>query len=310
MTSEPPIVELGDDDATIRAYVDFVLEHEPQMPGTTPESMRRWLDITRPSLSLGVYQADELVAAAMVCSAPHDPAGTVLPASIVVHPDYRSSRRRERLLARLIEWAQQRCDAPTLRVGVDEDDAEMRAFWIANDFEQSERYATLRLALPASTPAHDTAHILSLEERPDLLREAWQIQSETWADMPGDESAMPSFDHWSAAFDEGRRPRAASFVALDASGAVIGLTTTSISEGNLDVAYTTFTGVRVDARGQGVAFALKLRQVAWCTTAGYHSIETANHEDNAAMLKINERLGFQPHLGVLVLTRQLMERGT
>ncbi len=53
-----------------------------------------------------------------------------------------------------------------------------------------------------------------------------------------------------------------------------------------------FTGVHPDWQGRGIATALKVRSLAVAKAQGMEQMQTENHEDNAAMLAINRKLGF------------------
>jgi len=54
------------------------------------------------------------------------------------------------------------------------------------------------------------------------------------------------------------------------------------------------TGVLKDHRGHGLATALKVRAYELSRAAGVTIMTTENHEDNAPMLAINRKFGFQP----------------
>lgn len=53
-----------------------------------------------------------------------------------------------------------------------------------------------------------------------------------------------------------------------------------------------FTGVHPDWRGRGIATALKVRCLSEAKRRGVTVMETENHEENAAMLAVNRKLGF------------------
>jgi GNAT superfamily N-acetyltransferase len=54
-----------------------------------------------------------------------------------------------------------------------------------------------------------------------------------------------------------------------------------------------FTGTLREYRGRGLARAVKLASTHWAAANGITQIATANDETNAAMLAVNERLGFR-----------------
>lgn len=178
--------------------------------------------------------------------------------------------------------------------------------WTRRGFTTVERFSIVALDLLASAstiyaPKIDGIEIVSLAERPDLVRVAWQVEVDAWSDMPGQDRVPPPFEMWEASVQEGRRPMAGCFVAVDDKGEAVGITTTSVSASDAEQAHNAFTGVARAARGRGIALALKLRQVEWCRAAGYHVLETTNHEDNAAMRAINEKLGYRPRPAQLVM---------
>ena len=85
---------------------------------------------------------------------------------------------------------------------------------------------------------------------------------------------------------------ASDALALAADGNEwIGLSQLGFQE-NTNIAWTFLTGVLPEYRGQGIAFALKLRAIDAAIARKCPLILTENHEDNAAMRAINKKLGF------------------
>ena len=64
------------------------------------------------------------------------------------------------------------------------------------------------------------------------------------------------------------------------------------------------TGTRADLRRCGLARLAKLATIAWARENGFTAIRTSTDGDNAAMLRLNESLGYRP---VAVETEYLLE---
>jgi GNAT superfamily N-acetyltransferase len=84
----------------------------------------------------------------------------------------------------------------------------------------------------------------------------------------------------------------AFFIAVDRSGRWIGMSNLERSIEDPSFVWQGLTGVRRDARGKGVAMALKLRTVRHAQQLGVDHIKTWNDQHNRPMLAINETMGF------------------
>lgn len=81
------------------------------------------------------------------------------------------------------------------------------------------------------------------------------------------------------------------FLAID-QGRYLAVSSLFKTEADRGVLYQGLTGVRREARGRGLAMALKLETVAYAKANGYREIRTWNDTANQPMLRINEAMGF------------------
>jgi mycothiol synthase len=137
-----------------------------------------------------------------------------------------------------------------------------------------------------------------LAERDDpgkerLWREIWEAEGPMWDDIPFS-SPTP---HWPFERFEKmvvKNPqllRDLSLLAYDGDR-IVGLTTTGDREGK--DGWTYMTGVARDARGKGIAMALKVDVLARAKAKGRRAMCTVNDEPNKAMRSVNIKLGYQP----------------
>jgi mycothiol synthase len=130
-----------------------------------------------------------------------------------------------------------------------------------------------------------------LETDPERDRKLYELDMELFEDIPmGEELVKPSFERWKADQLEPERVlKSAYFVAVE-DGHYVGQSTLWTDGPRL---LTAMTGVRRSHRGLGLALALKLRGIRYAQEHGNLEITTMNDAPNAAMIGINEKLGFK-----------------
>lgn len=133
-----------------------------------------------------------------------------------------------------------------------------------------------------------------MERDSGALQKAFELNEDCRMDVP---SVDPPTRH---TFEEFRRddidaPNAlpeAFYVAIDKDGRYLGLSNMFRSLDDPTFIWQGITGVRRDARGRGIAMALKLRTVRYALDKNIEHIKTWNDVHNRPMLSINEAMGF------------------
>ena len=183
----------------------------------------------------------------------------------------------------------------TLWGRVHQGDEETLAFVAHRGFEGVNReYEVLLEIAPGDG---DVAPAIA-ELRPEHLRGTYAVAAECIPEMALPQHAdVQPFDDWLA---EEERNSPVAFVALDGDE-VVGyarLYSMPAFPGRLE---NGFTGVRRSHRRRGIATALKRAQIAWATAHGYTELVTSSVEANEAMRGVNERLGYRPLPGWIVV---------
>ncbi|MGH3022540.1 MAG: GNAT family N-acetyltransferase [Gaiellaceae bacterium] len=174
----------------------------------------------------------------------------------------------------------------------------------------------LRLALelrdlrpPDVTPPAGV-EVATLASRPDLAPAVYEVAREAYPDIPGEEeSEMEPYEDWLAHDMSGPNDDPEGVFLAVAGGEVIGYSKFHLPQARLGVAVHDLTGVKRAWRGRGVAGALKRAQIAWAKERGYERLETWNEERNAPIRKLNERLGYRPASGQVLLRGPLFHSG-
>ena len=192
---------------------------------------------------------------------------------------------------------------------VPEDDPASLAFAERRGFREVERNSRLVLELagvePPAIGSPDSVTITTWAERPELARGIYEVASEAYPDVPGERDAlMEPFEDWLAHDMQGAGDSPeATFVAL-AGEEVVGYAKFSLTEAQPTVAFHDMTGVRRGWPGRGVAGALQRAQITWAKERGYERLVTQNEVRNEPIRRLNERHGYRPTPGHIVLERR------
>jgi GNAT superfamily N-acetyltransferase len=131
--------------------------------------------------------------------------------------------------------------------------------------------------------------IVSIADRPELWRQAYDRVAATFADMAYTETVQVSLADWER--DWINAPEA-SFVAL-ADGEVVGVASLKLDPEHPGNAENGYTAVRREWRGRGIAKALKRTTLAWAAGHDVAQIQTWTQRGNDAMRALNEHLGYR-----------------
>jgi mycothiol synthase len=178
----------------------------------------------------------------------------------------------------------------TIETRAESDDKASLAFAQRRDFAEVWRETGFELDLreaPTLAPPADI-EIEQLEGRPELADAIYDVAIEAVPDVPSQEDwHAPTREEFLES--DVRRPGSIGFVALG-EGDVVGYATLAVHEG---VGTHAMTGVKRAWRGRGVARALKAAQIAWAKEHGLARLEATNELRNAAMIRVNESLGYR-----------------
>jgi GNAT superfamily N-acetyltransferase len=166
----------------------------------------------------------------------------------------------------------------------------------ARGYDEVRRYSISELDVGAAPEPEPPGHeLVTLAERPELGDELYAIARVAYADQPGRSETRIGED-W---HEWGLRahPPEAYFVALE-DGRVLGYGYLTEEDGTWSHG---FTAVRRDARGRGVAGAIKRAQIAWAKANGLAALRTANEARLGPMLALNRRFGYAPLYEEIVL---------
>jgi GNAT superfamily N-acetyltransferase len=166
---------------------------------------------------------------------------------------------------------------------------EVVAFLEQRGYEEVRRYVISELDVAAAPdpdpPAFD---LVTFAERPELAPALYELAQLAHPDQPGRNDSTVSEAWW----DWGLRanPPESYFIALGNADRVLGY---GYLEHEGDQWKHGFMAVAREARGRGVAGAIKRAQIAWAKANGVPTLRTANEVRLEGMLALNRRLGYR-----------------
>jgi GNAT superfamily N-acetyltransferase len=185
-----------------------------------------------------------------------------------------------------------------LEVWTTDETPEVVTFLEARGYEIVRRYVISELDVKAAPkPPARAIPLTTFAARPDLAAELYSIACEAYPDQPGrSEQRMSPFEVWRS-WGLDPHPPDAYFIALE-DDRVLGY-------GYLELEgeqwKNGFLGLARDARGRGLARAIKSAQIAWAKEHDVPTLRTANELRLPQMLALNERFGYRPLYTELVL---------
>jgi len=146
-------------------------------------------------------------------------------------------------------------------------------------------------------PSLDGIELADLDgRREELLRAAWPLAQEAYADLPLPGEVTYRLETWLR--DEATCP-AGSFVALE-GGEIVGYAGL-LDRAEPGTAEHGLTAVRRDRRRRRVGRALKLAQLHWASQSGLRELVTWTQRGNEAMQALNRSLGYVDRTRVLTM---------
>ena len=143
----------------------------------------------------------------------------------------------------------------------------------------------------------------------DAERKAYEMISVLRIDVPATDAAThETFEEWQRHWIKSPTfiPDA-FFVAIDKGGRWLGMSNLERQLEDPTFVWQGLTAVHRDARGNGVAMALKLRTVTYAQGMGVDHIKTWNDQNNRPMLSINEAMGFEKQPAWIAIELKLRE---
>jgi GNAT superfamily N-acetyltransferase len=138
-------------------------------------------------------------------------------------------------------------------------------------------------------------------ERPELLREAYDLAQEGYADFATWAPVSISLDEWLR--EEATLPGGSFFALVGAE--IVGYAGLCTDNRDARTAVDGLTVVRRAWRRRGLARELKRAELAWAAANGFREVLTWTQRGNDAMRALNEQLGYVTRAEWLTLQAEL-----
>jgi len=146
---------------------------------------------------------------------------------------------------------------------------------------------------------------LAMEKQKDseCLTKLHDLRTQLDKDVPGMETSPPMSYEAFVREVEAQNSLADAFFIARKEDEYLGMSCLILHSTDAKALNQTTTGVRSDYRSLGIATALKWHGINYARTHGYGSIHTYMDGTNAPMIKLNEKLGFRPGVGVAFMVK-------
>jgi RimJ/RimL family protein N-acetyltransferase len=304
-----------DPDRDVQAVADLYTVHErvPNSPATLIDSWRRFSANGRFGRFVAV-EGERVVGFGRSVNSDVDKPGVFFVLAIV-DPKFRGNGVGSRLAEMLLDFGASH-GAKKFHTEVREDEPEAQAFAAKRGFEIEHRFFESTLD-PRSFSSNAYAELIqSLRNRgiefssageqgggDAALRRLQAIIEIADRDAPGDFEPQWDFEQFKEIYLSAKWFDPFAHIVAIEDGEYVGLS--AVGETTPGGYYTLNTGVREDWRGKGVATALKSLAIDYVKQRGGEVIRTHNHSDNAAMIAINTKLGFQAEPGWFYMSKEV-----
>lgn len=145
--------------------------------------------------------------------------------------------------------------------------------------------------------------LANLGDSDEARRRLYDINSALAHDIPGHDGGFMPFEQFRKTVCSASWYRPDGQIVAQVDGAWVGMAAVGYFTATNSM-YNMFTGVEPAWRGKGIALALKLQAIACARRYNADYISTNNDAENAPMLAVNRRLGYQQEPGYYRMLRE------